>query len=321
MRKLVSLSIVFCCMISFAVAQQAPQYSLYMFNKLNWNPAYAGLDHSLSLTGGLRSQWTEIEGNPETQYVYLHAPLLFASSGVGIGLENDNIGAQINTTIQLAYSYQLNLGDSKILSFGIGGNFIQRTLDGSLLRTPDGIYENIINHQDDILPNTRENATAVSFSAGIYYYSETIEGGISVDHVSEPTVDFTTFSPTLSRTITGFIGTNLDISSSISFHPSLIVASDLTQTQPQLSAIFKYNDNIFGGGALRGYNNETLDAFTIIAGFKLGENITFGYAYDISLSGLRVISNESHEIVLNYNLNTSFGQGRPPKIIYNPRNL
>lgn len=321
MRKRILIILFFAASLSAASAQQSTQYSLFMFNKMNWNPAFAGLDHSLSLSGGFRSQWTDLDGAPQTQYVYLHAPLYFLSSGVGLGLENDQIGAQTTTTIYGAYSYQLTLGDRKYLNFGAGAKFIQKSLDGTLLRTPDGIYENIIDHQDNILPNTLENASTVSFNAGIYYWSPTIEAGVSVDHLSAPTIDFTTFSPVINRTYTAYLGVNIQLLDNLSLHPSAFVVSDEIQTQPQLSAIFKYNENLFGGFGVRGYNQQTMDALTIIVGFKLGENITLGYAYDSTLSELNVIASQSHEIMINYNLNKSFGQGRPPNIIYNPRNL
>lgn len=320
MRKHLPILFTFCLLSSFLWGQQMPQYSLYMFNKLNWNPAYAGLDHSISLTGGLRTQWTDINFNPQSQYVNVHAPLLFLSSGIGLGIENDELGAERTTSIQLSYNYQLELG-SGLLTLGVSGRMIQKNIDGSILRTPDGNYENIIDHQDDLLPIINESATGMSFGAGVYYYSEQIEAGFSVLNISEPSIDFPTFQPTLSRTYTAYAGANIELNSMLTLHPSMMVMSDFQQTQPQLSAILRYNDNIFGGASFRGYNQNTLDAVSVIAGFKLGENITFGYAYDISLSGLRVISNQSHEIMLNYNLNTSLGQGIPPKIIYNPRNL
>jgi type IX secretion system PorP/SprF family membrane protein len=320
MRKRLPILFTFCLLVSLLWGQQRPQYSLYMFNKLNWNPAYAGLDHSVSLTGGLRTQWTDIAYNPESQYVNVHAPLLFLSSGIGLGIENDDLGAERTTSIQFSYNYQLELG-SGLLTLGVGGRMIQKNIDGTILRTPDGNYENIIDHQDDILPLINESATGMSFSAGVYYYSEQVEVGFSVLNLSEPTIDFPGFQPRLSRTYTAYAGANLELNSQLTLHPSVMVLSDFQQTQPQLSAILRYNDNIFGGASLRGYNQNTLDAVSVIAGFKLGENITFGYAYDISLSGLKVISNQSHEIMINYNLNTSLGNGIPPNIIYNPRNL
>jgi hypothetical protein len=100
-----------------------------------------------------------------------------------------------------------------------------------------------------------------------------------------------------------------------------LLKSDLVETQIEFSTIARYNDNIFGGVSFRGYNSNSFDAVVILAGYKLNENLTLSYAYDITLSGLSEVSRGSHEIMLNYNLNKNIGKGRLPKIIYNPRFL
>jgi len=64
-----------------------------------------------------------------------------------------------------------------------------------------------------------------------------------------------------------------------------------------------------------------LDAVALMAGFKLNEKLSVGYAYDIGLSALNSVSSGSHELLLNYNLGAPIGKGRPPAVIYNPRSL
>ena len=113
----------------------------------------------------------------------------------------------------------------------------------------------------------------------------------------------------------------MEISRKLSLHPSVLVRSDAVQTQTDFSLTAKFNDNIFGGVSLRGYNSESIDAAAILAGFRLSEKTTFMYAYDMTLSGLRDVSNGSHEVGLRYNLNKPIGAGRLPRIIYNPRSL
>ena len=66
---------------------------------------------------------------------------------------------------------------------------------------------------------------------------------------------------------------------------------------------------------------DSADAVALIGGIKLNEKITFGYSYDLTLSGLSNVSNGTHEVLLNYNLGKQIGQGKPPIIIYNPRSL
>lgn len=305
-----------------AYGQQPAQYSLYMMNQLNWNPGYAGLEHSLSVTGGFRQQWVGLEGSPSTQFISAHLPLYVASGGVGLHLENDELGAIKMTTSILSYNYQI-FSEAGILSFGISGGLIQYTLDGSLLRTPDGSYSEpgFINHEDDLLPLSAVSTSANTFGAGIYFQSEKIEAGLGVRHLNEPIINLESLSIPLKRAFFLNLGAHFEISSRFSLHPSMLVKSDLTQTQTDISLIARYNDNIFGGVAFRGYNTNSIDAASFIVGFKLSENLNLYYAYDLTLSDLNTVSNGSHEIMVNYNLNKRLGAGRPPRIIYNPRSL
>ena len=307
-----------------AFGQQPAQYSLFMMNNLNWNPAYAGLDNSLSATGVYRAQWTGLEGNPVTQNVNFHLPLYVLSSGIGVNLENDELGAERRTTGTVSYNYQLPVGRRGLLAIGLSAGMAQRTLDGARLRTPDGEYDipdAVIIHNDDLLPISQINAAAATFGAGLYYYSERFEAGFAARNLSEPTVNLDAISLQLKRAFFFNAGAHFDLGESLSLHPSLLVRSDLAQTQTDVAAILRYNDNIFGGASFRGYNSDNIDAVAIIAGFKLSDNITLAYAYDLTLSTLNQVSNGSHEVMINYNLNKRLGTGRPPKVIYNPRTL
>ena len=304
-----------------AFAQQAPQYSLYMFNKLNWNPAYAGLDHSLSATGLFRSQWAGLEGNPISQNFTAHMPLYLLGGGIGINVENDAAGAQRYTTASLAYSHHKYIGNG-ILSFGASGGMVQRSIDGSELRTPDGEYgENVTIHGESALPIGVESATVASFGAGIYYQSDLFEAGLSVRNLTEPSAQVGQLNLELGRTYYFNVGFNLDINDQITIHPSLLLKSILVQTQIEFSTLIRYNDNIFVGASFRGYDINSNDAVVLFAGFKLSEKITLAYGYDLTLSDLNLVSNGSHEIMLNYNLNKRIGTGQPPRIIFNPRTL
>ena len=99
-------------------AQLPANYSLYMMNKMHWNPAYAGLDHSLSFTGIFRKQWVDLNGSPTTQNVNVHMPMYMTSGGIGLNLENDALGAQRLTTVTLAYNYQAVLGSGISILWG-----------------------------------------------------------------------------------------------------------------------------------------------------------------------------------------------------------
>ncbi len=303
-------------------AQQAGHYSFYMFNQLNWNPAYAGMDGSLSFSGIYRRQWVELEGSPSSQNFTAHMPLYIASGGVGIVVENDRLGASGTLTATLAYDYQLPLGDG-VLSLGVGGGIVQHSLDGDLLRTPEGNYNvpNVIEHNDGILFLGRETAIAPTFSAGAYYKMEWLELGIAARNLTEGSAEFSTFSRPSPRTFFFTAMGHFELGDAFLLHPSVFVRSDFTQLQTDLTLRAEYNRNIFGGVTFRGYSSNSIDAVVILGGVNLGESFRLGYAYDLTLSDLNVVSNGSHEFILTYNLNKPIGQGRPPNIIYNPRSL
>ena len=319
--------IVFLIFVSVALhAQQPVQYSMYMLNKYNFNPAYAGLENSLSITGVFRKQWVNLESSPVTQNINAHMPLYYLGGGFGINLENDQLGAERNTSGSISYNYFVPVSKKSLLSFGISGGVIQKSLDGSKLRAPDGIYTEppTIDHQDNLIPIGKVAAIAPLINAGVYFQSEKLEIGVSANNLLEPNAVLNAEELINIKFIRNYffnLAYTFEISRSLAIQPSFFAKSDLVQTQLEFSAIVKYNDNIFGGASFRGYNANSIDAVIFLAGYKLNENFTLAYSYDLTLSGLSNVSKGSHEILLNYNLNKIIGKGVPPKIIYNPRFL
>lgn len=310
-------------------AQQLPQYSLYMYNQHQSNPAYAGLDNAIVLNGLVRMQWVGLEGSPLSQQVSAHMPLYILGGGIGLNVENDITGAQQRTSAVLSYNYWLKLSKKNILSLGVGAGIAQRRLDGTKLRAPEGDYDDpdigVVNHNDNFLPQGLETSIVPVINAGAFFQSEHFDFGISVKNILEAEASYelenATSNLTENRHFYGFAAGRFDIGKIIEWMPSLMVQSDLQQVQAELTTLFRYNGNIFGGAGMRGYNKNTLDAVVLIAGFNLNERTTLAYAYDLTLSSLNSVSNGSHEITIRYNLNKSVGGGVLPPVIHNPRFL
>lgn len=309
-------------------AQQAPQYSMYMLNKYSFNPAYAGFDNSLSITGVYRKQWANLDLSPSTQNINAHLPVYYLSGGLGINLENDAIGAERNASASISYNYMLAVNKSSTLSFGIAAGVVQKSLDGTKLRAPGGIYTEppTIDHRDGLIPTGNISAISPLINIGVYYHSEKFEVGLSSSNISEPTARLETPNDNIAeityvRNYFASFVANFEVGRNFTLHPSLLLKSDLVETQIEISTIARFNDNIFGGASFRGYNSNSIDAIVLLAGYKLNDKLTLSYAYDLTLSGLNQVSDGSHEIMLNYNLNKDIGKGKLPKIIYNPRFL
>jgi type IX secretion system PorP/SprF family membrane protein len=303
-------------------AQQPAQYALAHLNPLLWNPAYAGMDNTLHASLGYRKQWTQLQGSPESQYISLHLPLYLVGGGLGLSLENDVLGAGRWASAQVNYSYHLPVG-AGILSLGLGAGMVQRTLDGGQLRTPEGTYEPGagINHNDPLLPFAIESGVSPAFHAGLFYRSNHFEFGLGLRNAIAPEIILPSLTQSLDRIFSFHLGGNISLGENLLFQPRLVVQSDGRQTQTNLVSVLEIQQRFLAGVSLRGYSNNTGDALIILAGIPLSDYLSIVYAYDITLSDLRLASNGSHEIMVRYNLQKPMGKGKLPRIIYNPRTL
>ena len=102
-------STIIICLIAIAssgiVAQQSPQYSLYMFNKFAVSPGYAGLDEQIMLNNVIRQQWSGLLGSPRTRLFSVNAPVGMLHGGIGITAQHQAIGAHRQTSAKLTYAY------------------------------------------------------------------------------------------------------------------------------------------------------------------------------------------------------------------------
>ncbi|MEL6926877.1 MAG: PorP/SprF family type IX secretion system membrane protein, partial [Bacteroidota bacterium] len=259
MKQIFTTTLFILFLATTGLAQQGIQYSMYMLNKYGHNPAYAGLDNSLSFTTVLRRQWAGIPGTPSTQQFNMHLPLYIAGGGLGLKVENDMIGLHRQTSASLSYAWHRPIGKAGILSLSLGGGIVQRSLDGSSIITPDGIYgpdPGPPDHQDAFLPNGTTSAIAPTAVAGVYFQSEAFEIGIGADNLLESSFNYTETSNEdyqLKRNYYILLAYNLNLGKRFVMHPSVFVKSDIIQTQTDFSMLLQYDDNIFGGASFRGY--------------------------------------------------------------------
>lgn len=302
--------------------QQPGQFTMNMLDKYRSNPAYAGMDASLVVTGAFKSQWESYPGSPSYQNVTAHMPLYIAQGGIGFQFIHDAIGVEETLGFQASYNF-VKESDYGLFSTGLGLGLVQKSLDGSKLRTPQGIYEGInIEHLDPILSNIFGRGIAPTSTFGLYFANDYIEAGIAIDQIFNNEVRLTNAEQTrfrLKRYYSGFVEYGYVINDLIQIFPSVFVKSDGVQTQVDLSTRFDYTDVYFGGMTFRGYSANTIDALAIFAGARVSAQWSVAYAYDITLSAIRTYSEGTHEFVVRYNLGKPIGVGKPEHIIYNPR--
>lgn len=314
---------IFCLVMLLAAsrlgAQQTPQYSLYAFNPYAFNPAYAGMENTLIANGVYRQQWSGLEGAPVSQQINAHMPLYAISSGVGLRVENDVVGAHGSTQAAISYNYQLQTAGGTVFSMGVSAGYLQYVLDGTKLRAPEGTYvDPDFSHNDQFLPLGKERAAAPFFEAGIFLMMKKLEIGVSLQPVYAPALSGTFgFQP---RQHGYFYGAyTIQVQDYLTIKPSVLVKTDLIKTQAEVSFTAQLRANIFAGASYRGFGSKSKDAAVLMAGLKLNDKTTLAYAFDVPLSPLNTVNRGSHELMLRYSLNKPIGVGKLPPVIYNPR--
>ena len=172
------LTIVLAILFSFqANAQQDEQMSLYMYNKLYFNPAYAGSRDAISAIAIARFQWVNFDGAPNTQWFSIHTPILQKSMGIGAHLVNDRIGNRTRTSVfgDVNGSIALNNKTSR-LSIGLSGGIDILGYDFSSV---------IVNDQNDPYFGEVYSEIKPNVGAGLYYYNDKHFFGISSPRILE----------------------------------------------------------------------------------------------------------------------------------------
>ena len=323
MRKIIVFHVFILLTIGLK-AQQLPQYSMFMLNPYHYNTSFAGLDESLSATAVFRKQWVDFPGTPLNFNFNTHLPLVFINSGVGLSFEQDIIGAYSNTYAKASYNYIMDFNSKSKLSFGGAFKFMQKTLDGTRLRAPDGDYENGLDHNDNFIPLSRVSNQAYTFDAGIYYKDDKFQIGIAANNITAPTLRFDASAIQQIQYLRNFVvnaSYSFNVNEDFILEPSVLIKTDMIKYQPELALLLKYQNKFFGGLSYRGYSKLTSDAVVLLAGMQINKNFMLAYAYDFSISGLKNFNSGSHEIILNYNLRKELSREIPAKIIYNQRFL
>lgn len=299
-------------------AQQYPQFTQFMLNRYGMNPAYGGLESSLSITTGLRTQWTPFEGAPKTQFINAHLPFYILNGSIGMSLENEQLGAfkRLLITASYNYVYESSIG---LISVGMKAGGQQVRINGRQLRTPTGNYvDQNIDHNDPILSSQNMTGISPQWGLGLYLLNDYFQGGFSIENIPANSLSSGAAAYRPSQFLNLFLSSDIYVSDILMMRPVLLIKSDLVQTQTDVGALLYY-DKFFGGMTVRGYNSDSFDAFNIIAGIKVNEHFRLSYSFDFGISDINRFHDGTHEFIVNYNLNKKISTGELPRIIYNPR--
>ena len=272
-------------------AQQDAQYTQYMYNTININPAYAGSRGVMSVFGLHRTQWVGLDGAPTTNTFSLNTPISNSNLGVGFSLVNDRIGPTSDNTISADISYTIPMNEVYKLSFGVKASGNIFNLDTDKLDPSNPIDPNLQNFNNEFSPN---------FGAGVYLHSDKLYLGLSVPNFMQDSKyndnEVAVFQERMNFYFIG--GYVFDVSQSIKFKPAVLTKMVAgSPLQVDASANFLFFDKFMLGGAYRWDA-----AVSALAGFQVTDGLFIGYSYDMETTNLRNYNSGSHEVFLRFEL-------------------
>lgn len=307
MKKIVLILIVFIAYSKATIAQQDPQYSMYMFNGLYHNPAYAGSKDALDVSGLYRNQWTGSfdGGAPQSATLAIHSPLAKKQYSLGVMVGYDHIGYTDTYSMLGMFAYRIPIKNVKI-SLGLQGGFYNFS---------DNKNNSVLLDPNDRILNVGDVVFAPNFGAGVYVHSKRFYAGVSMPHILQSNIldkyhvagNDETFSK-LYRHLFATAGVVIGREdATVKFKPSFLIkwVTGVPKSVPDFDLNFSalFVDRFWlgvsartGGNISGPYISDVVGIFEVL----ITQQLRAGYAYDYQTSTLNQISKGSHEFMVGY---------------------
>ena len=276
-------------MVSYG--QQDAQFTQYMYNTININPAYAGSRGTMSIFALHRTQWVGLDGAPTTNAVSINTPINNSKLGLGVSFVNDKIGPTNENTISADLAYSITTSENFKLSFGMKATANLFNLNANKLNPVD---------QGDAQFQNLRNVFTPNIGAGVYYHSDKAYVGLSVPNFIQ-TNRYNDNEVAITKEKMNYYligGYVFDLSNDIKFKPAFL--SKIVEGSPlqvDVSANFMFVDKVVVGVAYR-----WSAAMSAMVGFQVTDGMYIGYGYDLETTNLDNYNSGSHEVFLRYEI-------------------
>ncbi len=272
-------------------AQYDPSFTHFWMIETQFNPSAVGNTTDLRATGIYSAQLTGYENAPNTMVAAVDLPLFFVGPQHGIGayFMNDEAGAFSMKNVALQYAHHRKLLGGTI-SIGLQIDLLNETFDGSKIDTEDG--------NDPAFSTSNINGSKIDGSAGLTYRWKDLKVGLSVKHITAPTILLGEKNEIrIKRSYYFTAGYNIKLRNPLfSIHPDVFWTYDGVDHKGYIHARLQYDNDgkmLFGGLS---YSPST--SVALVVGGKF-HGVVLSYSYEAFTSGVGV-GNGNHEIVLSY---------------------
>ena len=290
MKKIIPKIICLLFVVSLLKAQQYPLFTNYVLNDFGFNPAIAGTTDYLDVRMTYRTQWTGIDGGPNTRIISAQSALKSVPLGVGGYIFSDVAGQLKRTGVSGALCFGQDIGDIGKIGLGVSGGFYNFKLDKDFLAEEGA---------DMTLGNAMDGKWVPDLSVGTYFQMNNgAFVGFSVPQILSQKINFNTDqNPARTNLIPHYYvmgGYRYKMSDKVTLEPSVLVKiANAAPVQFDLSLRALLNEKYWVGGSFR-----SQDAVTAMLGYEISRRMSVAYAYDFTLSDLKNGSKGSHEITL-----------------------
>ncbi len=298
MTKMKKIIIAICSVAIFsdAYAQQLPLFSQYMLNDYFENPAVAGSRSTLDVASVNRLQWIGLTDAPRTYALSMNGPIKKKNMGVGGYIFSDIAGPTRRAGLSGSYAYHITVQEKIKVSLSLSAGVVQFAVDASKLK--------LENSNDYVFVNGFQSKTVPDLGFSFYAYGLPKENGTGnwwfggyLPQLFPAKLNLFQSSVSTGKLATHFYtmgGYRLFITNDFTLEPSFLIKMvSPTPVQIDLGARMFYKNKVWIGTTFR-----TMDAITAMVGYTYKDNLTFGYAYDITTSNLKKYSNFTHELVI-----------------------
>jgi len=273
--------------------QQIAQYTQYLFNHYQINPAVAGSKPCVDMKLGYRRQWVGFEGAPTSAFANVTGrikskrPVINRGfHGVGAFVESDETGPTARTILYLSYAYHVPISPDVRFSAGLYAGIQQYRFDQNFVTVQD--------FADPALMGSGSTVIAPDVGPGIWLYSDEFYAGLSVRQMLANRIKVFGDDSNLSAHYALTAGRRFSTSKYVSWIPSTLIKfapSSVPAIDVNLMVDF-YNQFSIGAS----WRNT--DAVAAYARFNFLKYFTLGYSFDFTTSRIRFDSANTHEVMI-----------------------
>lgn len=294
MKSRLALTSLVLCVVSSSFGQVETMYSLYRFNPQVISPAYAGSTENSEVTVMNRQQWIGLEGAPKTIGMTMNLKW-GEKKGLGLNVISDQFGPISTTAVSGDFAYHTDLNSQWRMSGGIRAGVSNMSINYSGIR--------IVTPTDVVFAGDRSTGFQPNLGWGLRFD----RGEKFFVSVSQPRIlryDFGSQNTAYKDVpyYYSMLGTRFKFSDQVIFYPSLMfrMAKDVPLSW-DINLTARLISKLDAGIS---YRNQ--DSYGFRLGIQATKKIYIGYVYEMPISQISKVSNQTHEFALRFSFLSKF---------------